>query len=172
MTFWARHRRIAVALIQAVLAALDVLSQLVPGASHLVVVMLPLTVLFLAAAGSLIHDESQRPAAPVVVIPLPVRPSPPDSEADGDTRTPLPAHHGGNPHGATVDELPFLVGPAVFCPPDSPRPARTSLRRGRPVTRPSLACLTSDHAGRRAAPKRVSSLSPEIRDSLGYLLAG
>jgi hypothetical protein len=176
MTFRARHRRIAVALIQAIVAALDVLSQLVPGASHLVVVMLPLTVLLLATAGSLIHDDAERSTAssvaPVFVITRPHHPDWADTEADADTFAveSISADRAGNPHGSTVIELPSLAGAAVFCPPRSPRRAR---RRSRPLTAPSLACLTGSRAGRRIEPKPASSLfCREVWRDQGQLRAG
>jgi hypothetical protein len=145
MTLPARSRRIAVALTQALVAALDVLSQLTPQASRLLIVVLPLTVLMLATAGTLIHDDAERtpPAAPVVVIPPSAWQKSPDHGASAPVAEPYGTIGEKRAVGTTVVTMPFLVGPTAFCPPDrSPAGGRLIPSSAWSLPTTSVACLT------------------------------
>lgn len=128
MTF--RTRRLAVALTEAAVASLGVLSQLVPGASRLVVIMLPLVVLVLASAGTLLNREqpSTPPAAPVFAVFTTSDGTPFGSPATIETLTLAPET---SPTGWVEIVRPRSSGPATDC-------TLRRTRSSRPVAQPGL----------------------------------
>jgi hypothetical protein len=128
MTF--RTRRIVVALTEAAAAALSVLSQLVPSASHLVVLALPLTVLMLSSTGQLINRE--RPAAPSAALVFAVLTNPDWTSLDPPVAVPDVDYLA--PQVGPVDwseiALPVSVGLAAYGPPERHSSFRSAVQPG------------------------------------------